>query len=249
MPELPDPSVQAPGRSHWVEGKRGLPSTRLFLVLFPNCDYIVNMPSTLTIRQLTPGDQVEVDRLYEICLRTGDSGADATELYQDPKLIGDIYVGPYARFHPELAYVLVDDTDTIQGYAVGVTDSLKFDALLDQQWWPWLRARYPLNSLAVAKSDKGLAKTIHNWTGTNPEVAANYPAHFHIDLLPNAQGGGHGKRLLVTLLNALRDSGAAGVHFGVSMTNQRATGFYQHLGFTVIERHPWGFIMGMPFTI
>src|SRR5665213_4601378 len=29
--------------------------------------------------------------LYEICLKTGDSGKDATALYDDPKLIGHVY--------------------------------------------------------------------------------------------------------------------------------------------------------------
>ncbi len=211
--------------------------------------YIVVMPSILTIRTLTPGNQAETDRLYEICLRTGNDGADATDLYRDPKLLGELYVGAYARFHPELAFVLVDDHDEIQGYAVGVADSVAFDATINRHWWPWLRARYPLGSLAVHSKDKGLVKNLHGWQGTNPELAGQYPAHFHIDLLPNAQGGGNGKRLLLTLLDALKDAGASGVHLGVSVTNESAIGFYKHVGFTVLQHQNGTFTMAMPFTM
>ena len=207
------------------------------------------MPSTLTIRKLTPGDPAEIARLYEICLLTGKDGKDATALYRDPKLLGELYVGAYARFHPELAFVLVNDQDEIEGYAVGVADSVAFDATLDRNWWPWLRARYPLSSLAVDSKDKGLVQTLHGWQGTSPSLAAQYPAHLHIDLLPSAQGGGNGKRLLLTLLNALKDAGASGVHLGVSATNESAIGFYKHIGFTVLQHQTGSFILAMPFNI
>ena len=38
-----------------------------------------------------------------------------------------------------------------------------------------------------------------------------------------------------TLLRALREQGSAGLHFFVWPANQRAIGFYRHLGFTVIS--------------
>jgi ribosomal protein S18 acetylase RimI-like enzyme len=38
-----------------------------------------------------------------------------------------------------------------------------------------------------------------------------------------------------TLMRALRERGSAGVHFFVWPANQRAIGFYRHLGFTVIS--------------
>lgn len=274
MPESPDPSVQTPGRSHWVEGKRGLPSAHPFLFTlvppaFPpsqirpfgntssnhlcdtaHSDYIDGMSRTLKIRKLDAGNPEEIARLYEICLRTGADGQDATDIFHDRKLLGELYVGAYARFHPELAFVLVDQDDFIQGYAVGVSDSVAFDNLLDRHWWPWLRARYPAASpLVVHPKDTGLVNALHNWSGTDRTIAATYPAHLHIDLLPSAQGGGNGKRLLLTLLDELRDAGATGVHLGVSATNKQAQGFYEHLGFTVLSRGNNAIMMGLAFTM
>ena len=38
-----------------------------------------------------------------------------------------------------------------------------------------------------------------------------------------------------TLIRALREQGSVGLHFFVWPTNQRAAGFYRHLGFTMIS--------------
>src|SRR3546814_10420897 len=51
-----------------------------------------------------------------------------------------------------------------------------------------------------------------------------------IDLLPQVQASGWGRRLLDTLFAALRDDRSSGVHWGVSTRNEHAIGFYRHLG-------------------
>ena len=61
---------------------------------------------------------------------------------------------------------------------------------------------------------------------------AGYPAHLHIDLLPRAQGQGHGRRLMTAMFDRLTAAGASGVHLGVRRTNTRAIAFYEKLGFT-----------------
>src|SRR6185312_3341971 len=67
-------------------------------------------------------------------------------------------------------------------------------------------------------------------------LQADYPAHLHINVLPEAQSGGWGRRLIEAELAALRKAGVRGVHLGVSPTNLRAQGFYRHVGFTDISR-------------
>lgn len=208
------------------------------------------MSRSLSIRKLNAGNPEEIARLYEICLRTGANGQDATDIFHDPKLLGELYVGAYARFHPELAFVLVDHEDIVHGYAVGVSDSIAFDNLLDRHWWPWVRARYPAASpLVTHPKDADLVRTLHTWSGTDRTIAAQFPAHFHIDLLPGAQGAGNGKRLLLTLLDALRATGATGAHLGVSASNKQARGFYEHLGFTVLSRGNQAIMMALKFTM
>lgn len=188
--------------------------------------------------------------LYRICLETGDSGQDATALYQDPDLLGHVYAGAYAEFHPEFAFVLEDDLG-VGGYVLGVPDSRAFEATLDRLWWPALRARYPLTEELAAKPreertpDERLVALLHSPSRAREEDLAEYPAHLHIDLLPRMQGGGNGRRLLARLLDALREAGAPGVHLGVGGRNTRAIGFYEHLGFRTLHEAPWGREMGL----
>ena len=66
-------------------------------------------------------------------------------------------------------------------------------------------------------------------------IAEDFPSHLHINLLPRLQSRGLGRQLMYTLMRALREQGSVGVHWFVWPANQRAVGFYRHLGFTEIS--------------
>lgn len=72
-----------------------------------------------------------------------------------------------------------------------------------------------------------------------PELAA-YPAHLHIDLLPERQGRGHGRELMRTFLGALRDRGVPAVHLVMATANVPARAFYDRLGFHEIDVPEFG---------
>ena len=63
------------------------------------------VPAPFNVRRCAPRDE---DAVYEVCLRTGDNGQDATHLFDDPRALGHIFVGPYMKLEPELALVLED---------------------------------------------------------------------------------------------------------------------------------------------
>lgn len=196
-----------------------------------------------TIRPARTTDPAEVDRLYDICLRTGRAGDDASALTEHPRLLGDTYLGAYLRFEPELAFVLVDGQvegpEAVVGYVLGARDTAAFDATLEREWWPAVQDRYPAGSAPEGSFDAGVVATVHGPKGTDPAVVAEFPAHLHVDLLPEGQGGGNGRRLLETLFDALRALDVPGVHLGVSTDNTRAIGFYQHLGFRMLGDGGW----------
>lgn len=193
----------------------------------------------MLIRGFEEGD---TPSLYDICLRTGDSGEDASGLYRDPSLIGHVYVGPYLRLAPSLAFVGVDSLG-VAGYVLGVADTVAFDAEAERVWWPPLRERYPLSAFPASSRDGGLVRLIHSPPAASPDVVERYPAHLHIDLLPRIQGQGNGRRLLETLLSALAAAGAPGVHLGVGTANQRAIAFYRRMGLTAVHTYTDSLIM------
>ena len=196
------------------------------------------------LRRARPEDE---QAFYDICLLTGDSGLDASALYQDPKLLGHVYAAPYLRFAPEFAFVL-EDEQGVGGYVIAAPNSRAFEDTLEREWWPRLRQQYPDPANLPAEQrtpDQRLMNLIHHPHRTPDALQSEYPAHLHIDLLPRVQGGGNGKRLMLTLLDALADADLAGVHLGVGGSNKNAVGFYRHLGFRELEAHPWGYTFGM----
>ncbi|HJR24887.1 MAG TPA: GNAT family N-acetyltransferase [Acidimicrobiales bacterium] len=180
------------------------------------------------IRPVRPADH---DALYDICLRTGDAGGDATPVFEDRRLLGDIFVVPYAVLEPEHAFVLDDGTGDAVGYAVGALDTHAFEDRLEAEWWPAARARHA-DPAGVDTIEGLFLGYLHGPPRAAADLVAAYPSHLHIDLLPAAQGQGWGRRLMETLFAALRADGSTGVHLGVSEANGRAIAFYTHLGMT-----------------
>ncbi|MEO7753547.1 MAG: GNAT family N-acetyltransferase [Terracoccus sp.] len=185
------------------------------------------------VRDYEPRDRAA---LYDVCLRTGASGDDATALYADPLLIGEVWVGPYVDLEPELALV-VDAGAGAEGYVVGALDTRAFEARCEREWWPRLREEHPLPAPSTP-ADAHLVRLVHAPPRSPDAVVADHPSHLHINLLPRGQGGGRGRLLIEGLLERLAQAGSPGVHLGVGADNVRARGFYEHLGFSAVEVTP-----------
>jgi ribosomal protein S18 acetylase RimI-like enzyme len=196
------------------------------------------------IRPYRPSD---LDALYRICLQTADRGRDATSLYRDPRLPGHVHAAPYGVLEPSLAFV-AEDAAGVGGYIVGALDSLDFARRLERQWWPGLRRRYPPPPPEVPERrwtpDERMAYGIYHPWPVSPELAERYPSHLHINLVPRLQARGNGRRLISTLIGALRAQGSDGVHLRVNRHNLRAAGFYRRIGFADLPATD-SFLFGM----
>ncbi|HEX4704358.1 MAG TPA: GNAT family N-acetyltransferase [Pseudonocardiaceae bacterium] len=188
------------------------------------------MPDAV-IRPYRPADR---DAVYDICLRTADSGGDATALYRDPELVGDLFAGPYLLLAPEFAFVL-DDGERAVGYVLGVPDTVRFAKAFRTEWLPLVGARNPAPTSEPRDRDEEMAKLLHNPEGMIVPELADYPAHLHINLLPSHQRAGHGRKMIFTLLDALHNAGIAQVYLGTRTDNKAAAAFYDRLGFHHID--------------
>ncbi|RJL35550.1 GNAT family N-acetyltransferase [Bailinhaonella thermotolerans] len=210
-----------------------------------------SQPAPLIVRAARADDPGEIDRLYEICLRTAAHGGDASGMLTEHRLLGDIFVGPYLAHSPDLAWVVAPDEalgvpSRPVGYFLAVADTASFEDELERRWWPRVRAREPRKPAEPGSPDALLRSYLADPPRTPAEIAARYPAHIHVDLLPEAQGGGHGRRLWTTAIDALRERGVPGVHLGVAAANTKAQGFYRHLGLHLITETPTTKYFGMP---
>ena len=81
------------------------------------------------------------DHVYNICLQTGDSGKDATKLFNDPVVLGHIYAGPYMEYEPQSVFILNDDSG-VCGYILGTINSNAFYDWMNKDWFPVIRKNY-----------------------------------------------------------------------------------------------------------
>ena len=177
------------------------------------------------IRHYLPDDRAHV---YDVCLRTADAGLDATGLYSDDDLMPEIFAGPYLEFDPGLAFV-VDTGTRVSGYVIATGDTRAFVEWYSEQWMPRLQ-RFRHVVPAVTAEDQVIDLGYRPQRMLIPEVD-DYPAHLHIDLLPEVQGQGLGRELVRTLLSALRERGIRGLHLTMDPANVAARAFYDRLGF------------------
>jgi len=205
------------------------------------------------IRRYRPGDE---DALVQVCVRTADAGGDATGLLPDDRLWADLFVLPYVARHPELAFVVAAEDGRVTGYVVGAPDTAVFEAWFRDHWWPEHEARYAAEATGAEGSADGvpalgprdqeagrrrrddLLRYAAGRGRASRSDAAAYPAHLHIDLLPELQGQGWGRRLIETLLDALREAGVPGVHLVAGEDNAGALAFYPRVGFAPLPSEP-----------
>lgn len=192
------------------------------------------MPGVVTCQapavRIRAYEPTDLDAVYDICVRTGADGGDARALVADHRLHGHLWAGPYVTLEPELAFVLDDGAGRAVGYVLAARDAVAFEQRAEREWWPPLRERYPRHPEGTTLDDL-LVALLHDRPTADPVIDGPYPSELHIDLLPTAQGRGWGRHLIDSVLEALRGSGSPGVHLGTSARNERAIGFYRHLGF------------------
>lgn len=164
----------------------------------------------------------------EICLATGSEHArtDAVHGTFAKLMYCDAYVDH------GICYLLMADEQTPVGY-VACAPSF-------QDWLVWGAPYFDqIRSLSEAYG-KRLEGEIEMYRA----FAEQYPAHLHIDILPEYTGGGNGSRLLETLMARLRSEHVSGVMLGVSLSKEGAIRFYRRNGFERIDGDEMGLTMG-----
>lgn len=187
--------------------------------------------SRIAVRPYRPEDRAQV---RSICFETGLMGRPVAPIYSDRESFADMFSGYYTDVEPESAFVAVpaDDEKRVVGYLLGCVDSRR-------AWDPAIvGAKHALlRGLLLRRGTAGfyfrlLADVIRDRGVHRPSVDLDrHPAHFHINLLPDARGG-VGLRMHLAFLETLRARGVAGVHAEMIAENRRTHLIAQKLGYT-----------------
>ena len=185
----------------------------------------------VTLRGYTPHD---LPALYNICLTTAVSGADASALHSDPELVGHLYAAPYGVLEPELAIVAEDELG-VAGYIVGTFDTDGFATRQERDWWPMLRQRYAAPSTRLTDADRERIAAIQSPGHAPADIVAAYPAHIHMNLRPRLRGQRVGSALLDLWVGKARAAGLPGIHLGANVSNSGGVAFWQRSGFEPLQ--------------
>lgn len=185
----------------------------------------------LVIRPYEPRDR---DAVRHICFVTGYMGDPIAWAWPDADSFADLFTGYYTDREPESALV-VESEGLVVGYLLGCRDSTRVGVPAAMVGRHLVR-----RGLALRRGTAGIVwRAAADLTGDlvrrrplDTELAdPRWPAHLHIDLLPEARGRGVGRRLIATWLDTLREDHVAGCHLGTWAENAGAIAFFESVGF------------------
>ncbi|KAI0750824.1 acyl-CoA N-acyltransferase [Daedaleopsis nitida] len=201
------------------------------------------------IREARTADSPVLNR---ICLLTGNAGQSAESLHTHDELIGLMYADPYVHLPATCGFVLVDraKADAVVGYILSAYDTRAYEQAALADWWPRVRTEYaypPEGNTGATEADRRYISLLYN-PPQAPRAAVDYsPAHMHIDILPEYQRQGWGRKLIARLVDHLRDErGLERLWLGIDVKNGGAKRFYERLGFKELSGAPAG-TLGLEF--
>lgn len=187
------------------------------------------MKNNVCIRSYHETDRQQVQN---ICIATGGVLAERAELKD---MLLNAFCNYYIDQEPENCFVAADE-DAAVGYIL-CTESC--DA--------WVKG---FEEAYVNKTENEGIKGFYKATMATPlKYAREYPAHLHIDILPEYQRMGIGFRLMDTLVGHLKTAGVRGLMLCVAADNVKGVNFYEKYGFKVLERTPNAIAMGITLTV
>lgn len=169
----------------------------------------------ITIRPYRDSDRKAVET---ICVATAPAALVATEKRKSQTLL--LYNRYYTRASQAHCFVAADEQDRPVGYILCAPDFKVFrQGFLSKE----VKALCKLGPAAVIQG--------YGEAALPKPFAKKYPAHLHIDIMPEYQRQGAGRKLMDTLLAHLQNLGVPGVMLVAGAQNHQAVAFYQKYGF------------------
>lgn len=190
------------------------------------------LPPGINVRPYEPRDRAAVRSL---CCETGFLGKPIDPVFEDRDLFADYLTAYYTDIEPESSFVLEQD-GVVKGYLLGSRRPFR------QQWHGFFHnirlflagmRRYPRYNKATREFIHWILK--NSWKEV--PAAPRRTAHFHFNVLPEAQSIAGTHVMLNAYFDYLRSRGEKAV-FGqlVTFESRRGAKVLERFGFRVIEK-------------
>lgn len=180
------------------------------------------------IRKARKSDLKEVEY---ICRMTAGEGARRDE--HRGRVVSKTYSTYYIEHDHDCCFVLTNDADLPVGYILCAPNAAKFKKIYKKKYVPEI--------YSLSKRDGREAFLIPY---SYMLFSRKYPAHLHINLMPDYQGAGYGSALMSELFAELIKRNIPGVMLEVDSYNTGAVAFYKKHGFKVLFKAFGGVFMG-----
>ncbi len=183
---------------------------------------------------IRPYKETDRDAVRYICLNS-DGPCDADEKGQHFLLT--TYCDYYIEREGHNCFVFADENDHAVGY------------ILCAESFPAFReAFYSDFKPRIDPTRTSEHKWAEDSIVPHAQYAEQFPAHLHIDLLPEYQGKGIGTQLMHTLFDHLQSKKCKGIMLTVFKHNTGAIRFYERYGFACIGEVAGTIVFGKQFT-
>ena len=157
------------------------------------------------------------ENLRRICLETSSL---PTEDERDRNFLYLMYNDYYSECEGENCFVFTNDDDEAVGYILCAEN---FDAYIEKMKESYLPK--------IAYLGKKYASMAKGEIALHRLFSKKFPAHLHIDILPDYQHIGAGTQLVNALKEHLKEKGIKGLMLSAGMGNKNAIAFYKKNNF------------------
>jgi ribosomal protein S18 acetylase RimI-like enzyme len=192
-----------------------------------------------TVRPAKEADEVAINNIAYL---TGFFGDSAEIFFPDSQLFVDLWVRPYLKGLGCCNFVVVEHGQ-VRGYILGSCDTAAYQRYFVGQFVHILRGLFTRRYPRWRSCLPYLWRIVRY--GSRFAPTSGYPAHLHINLLPEARGKGLGNALLKRHLECLHKLGVPGVQLTTTHENRAALKLYQRFEFRLFEEYqsplwqPW----------
>jgi len=179
---------------------------------------------------IRPAGPLDLEALGHIAYATGFFGSSAAVYFPSPPLFRDLWIKPYLEGIGACNFV-AELEGKIVGYIIGTPDVRSYRRYFLRSAGEILGKVFTGGYPGLLPSARFLLRAARY--GRRQAPIEQYPAHLHINLLPQSRGLGVGQKLLEAHLDCLRARGVHGVQLSTTRENKAALGLYQKLGFEV----------------
>ncbi len=188
--------------------------------------------SEVIIRRYEPRDRKAVRTL---CCATGFLGKAIDPIFQDRELFADYLTRYYTDIEPESSFVLEQD-GRLKGYLLGSHRPFRqqlFNFFNNLSLFTRGMAKYPFYNRPTRDFIGWILRNSWREVPTTPRRCA----HFHFNMLPEAQGMANTGKLMNGYLDHLRSKGVRQVYGQVvTFETRRGAKLFERYGFQVLDR-------------